>query len=544
MDINEHTSPTASSGMPQFTSFTTASSNDVAKLIRSSPSKHCKLDALPTWLIKEHTQEFAPLIASIINTSLTTGEVPAMFKEAVVTPSLKKSSCSIEELSNYRPVSNIHFCGKLLERVVATQLHQYLNDNGLMEPMQSAYRQYHSTETALVRVYNVLTLGLDNKKVALLVLLDLSAAFDTIDHDLLINRCEKLFGISGIPLAWLRSYMNGRSQKVIIGQSSSSARALMCGVPQGSVLGPLLFIMYTTPLGQLLRNENMDYHMYADDTQLFAISTVDEIANTKAHMEQTIDKVKNWMSSNLLKLNAGKTELITISHRNQIKDLHDTVLNVSGERIQPSQHARNIGVTMDSTLSMIPHISNTTRNLNFHLRNIGRIRPYLTQATTEMFIHSLVSSRLDFCNALLASQPSCRLRGLQLAQNTAARIVCQTPRRQHITPVLYSLHWLPVEARIKYKLCLLTFKCLTQQAPQYLMSLVEPYSSGRDLRSDNARLLTVRRTNYAIGSRCFSVAGPQAWNSLPVDLRMCNSLLEFKRKLKTHLFQCTYSHLL
>lgn len=518
-----------------FESFTPVTDDNMELIIRKLKLKQCSLDIMPTWMLKEHAAITAPVLTSIINASTRSGEVPEALKEAVVTPILKKPSANPEDLANYRPVSNINVIGKILEQVVANQLRMHLQDNALLEPLQSAYRPQHSTETALAKVYNDLTAALDEKKMAILLLLDLSAAFDTIDHGILLKRCEKVFGITGVALTWIKSYMEDRTQRVQIGNSSSTPRRLTCGVPQGSVLGPLLFIMYTTPLGDLLRKENIAFHMYADDTQVYAVSTLDNVEAMKAHVEGAVEKIRCWMAANLLKLNPSKTEFIVIRNKNQINDVI-TELDVGGITVEPSDHARNIGVVFDSTLSMAPHISTMTRTLNMHLRNIARIRKFLSSEATETLMHALITSRLDYGNALLAMQPACRLRSLQLAQNTAARIVCQLNRMDHITPALINLHWLPVAQRVKFKLCVLTYKAVHQLAPPYMNAMIQSYAPSRHLRSETSSLLVVPRTRSMYGERSFSVAGPREWNALPTDIRECAEMNDFKAKLKTYLF--------
>jgi hypothetical protein len=424
--------------------------------------------------------------------------------------------------------------------VVDAQLRDHLQQYNLLEPLQSAYRSFHSTETALTKVYNDLTHALDEKKVVVLLLLDLSAAFDTIDHEKLLNRCENIFGLRDQVLSWIKSYITERTQTVLIGSAASSAKKLTCGVPQGSVLGPLLYIMYTTPLGRLLREENVEFHMYADDTQVYAISTLDNINATKEKLERVAEKIQTWMANNLLKLNSKKTELMIIRSRTQAEETLNEI-NFAGENLVPCNHARNIGVIFDSTLGMQQHVTSTARTLNFHLRNIARIRPLISQKATESLVHALISSRLDYGNALLASQPACRIRPLQLAQNTAARIVTRKAPWEHITPILKTLHWLPVAQRVKFKLCLLVFKCLNGLAPSYLREMLTPYTPPRTLRSEEAALLVVPQTRTAYGLRSFAVAGPRAWNELPLAVRRSDSVETFKKHLKTVLFNEAYN---
>ena len=478
-----------------------------------------------------------PLITQIINASIGSASVPAALKSAIITPVLKKPSLDANELNNYRPISNLNFVGKIMEKVVASQLHEHLSRHQLLEPLQSAYRKHHSTETALVSVQDDVAAALDQGKVAILVLLDLSAAFDTIEHSLLLARCEQLFGIKGAALKWLKSYLEERSQRVVIKSSTSSSKDLQWGVPQGSVLGPLLFILYTSPLGALLRDHEIQYHFYADDTQLYLSAHADDIYEKIAHMERVIAVVEKWMADNMLKFNASKTEVLLIHDRRGADVPDDITLRVSGNTIRPSSRARNIGVIFDETLSMIPHINGMSSTLHYHLRNVHRIRSFLPRAAAEQLVHALISSRLDYGNALLMNLPACRLRPLQLAQNTAARIVMRAGRRDHVTPLLRSLHWLPVEARIKFKVAMLTFKALHGMAPDYLSLRLRAYNPTRSLRSSDEGLLMPsawRVRNY--GLRRFSVAAPLLWNSLPTEIRKCHTLTSFKKNVKNSPF--------
>ena len=204
----------------------------------------------------------------IINTSFSLGLFPRDLKNALVKPLLKKPSLDPNCLKNYRPVFNISFLSKVMEKIVSSQLIEHLAANDLLEPLQSAYRSGHSTETALLKVHDDIICAVGKKKAVLVVLLDLSAAFDTVEHSVLLDTLQSL-GIDGSVLSWSESYLCDRSQQVTISGKKSEGRKLFCGVPQGLVLGPLLFTIYTSSLGKLLRDLDMPYHLYADDSQLY-----------------------------------------------------------------------------------------------------------------------------------------------------------------------------------------------------------------------------------------------------------------------------------
>ena len=197
-----------------------------------------------------------------------------MWHEPVtVTPLLRKSNFSVNNLKNYRPVSNLSFISKIIEKVVSNRLQAHINSNKLNNPMQSEYRKFHSTETALLRVH--ISVSLDKGHVTALTSLYLSAAFDTIDHNTLTNRLAEWYGVSGMALAWFKSYLCGRQQKIKIDKSFSDSSLFEHGVPQGSVLGPLLFSLYTAPLSTIISSYGLSHHLYADDTQIYISLTGD-----------------------------------------------------------------------------------------------------------------------------------------------------------------------------------------------------------------------------------------------------------------------------
>ena len=204
-------------------------------------------------------------ITNIINYSLREGSFPNCFKTAYVIPLLKKPNLDRNLLKNY----NLSFISKLIEKVVAKQLNNYINSEGFSNVNQSVYRRLHSTESALLKIQNDIAASMDSGKAVALTLLDLSAAFDTIDHDILFNSLRDWFGVDGTVLRYIKSYLSNRKQKVKLGNSFSDAFSLPYGVPQGSVLGPLLFTLYTTPLSNIISNFNVTHHLYADDTQIY-----------------------------------------------------------------------------------------------------------------------------------------------------------------------------------------------------------------------------------------------------------------------------------
>ena len=507
-------------------------------LVAKSPSKSCSLDPMPTWMLKAHLDCILPSITNIVNESTSTGIiVPTKMKAALVTPLLKKPSLDKNVMENFRPISNLSFISKLTERVVLKRLTDQISCNNLHEQFQSAYKPNHSTETALMRVENDISMSVDNKRGVVLIMLELSAAFDTVDHSQLLGRMRSA-GVIGIAHQW---FLTSRTQSACLGRTKSQPSELLQGVPQGSVLGPVLFILYTGPIGQIIRHHQLDFHTFANDSQLYVSFKINDPTDEKAaltRIQACVREIKAWLNHNRLHLNDNNTEVLVINTPSSANKHSVTDVIVGDSIIRPTAVARNIGVMFDNELSLKYQVPKLCQVAFFYIRRIRSIRHCLTQHATELLIHSLVISRLDYGNGLLYGVSDKLLDKLQRVQNVAARVVVKASRYDHVTPILKTLHWLPIRYRTEYKLLLLTFKALHHLAPSYLTDLLQLYHTTRTLRSSSDALLTehsARLRNY--GDRDFSVAAPKLWNNLPLNMRECGSANSFKRLLKTHLFK-------
>ena len=241
---------------------------------------------------------------------METSTFPQNFKKAHVRPLLKKTSLPKNELKNYRPVSNLSFISKILEKIVANRLQAHIKTNHLCNPLQSAYRKHHSTESALLKVHNDIIISMDKGEVTAPTLLDLSAAFDTIDHATLTDRLSDWYGISGEAQIWFSSYLQHRLQSVKIKDTFSDKVTLSYGVPQGSVLGPVIFTLYTTPLSAIIFSLDINHHLYADDTQIYMSLSVSNAKESLEKLQHSLMNVSAWMTGSKLKLNPSKTEFL------------------------------------------------------------------------------------------------------------------------------------------------------------------------------------------------------------------------------------------
>ena len=320
--------------------------------------------------------------------------------------------------------------------------------------------------------------AVDNKGAAILVLLDLSAAFDTIDHSILLTRMETMLGVKGLALDWFRAYLLKQTQCIKIKDTLSDGQELKWAVPQGYVLGALLFLTYILPLAQLIQSYGLDTHGYADDYQLYVTfrKTNDTAAvqHQVKNLEQCLCDINTWMAQNMLKLNNGKTEIILFGSKKQLVKVNIQSLDVAGTRVNVSEEpVRNLGAMFDSNFTMVSHVNSFVKKASFHLRNIGKVRKLLTKDATKKVMQNLVISRIDYCNALLSgTQQDTKMQRLQ---NQAARIVTRTKWHEHNTPVLEHLHWFPVKFRIDFKILLMVFKAINGLAPEYLSELSAIY---------------------------------------------------------------------
>ena len=543
--------------------FETLSESDVRKLVMESKTTSCALDPIPTSLLKQCIECILPVLTKMVNLSLQTGIFPDEWKLALVIPLIKKFG--LEELfKNYRPVSNLPFVGKLTERAVIKQEATHMDMNCPLPNCSSAYRPGHSTETALVKVHADILKNMEEQKVTLLVLIDLSAAFDTVDHNIALDVLHSKYGISGLALDWHKSYLSGRKQCVNINGTHSKISELAYGVPQGSCLGPVLFTQYASSLFDVIHQHLDDAHGYADDHSLYLPFSPNSVLSQKeaiTRMENCLIDVKSWMLSFKLKMNDSKTEFMIVGSRQQLDKLCVDSIKVGDSVVTAVDNVRDLGAYLDKNMSMGAHIDAKCKAAFKQLYNLRRIRKYLTREATETLVHSFIFSHIDYCNALLYDLPQYQIKKLQRIQNMAAKLIFQQPKFSHNTPLLTQLHWLPVEYRIKFKLLMLTFKGVHKTAPQYICDMFVVRSnryasrsstSIQDINFVNGNVASEIESNHVIClnvpkthretfmDRSLPVAGPVLWNALPESLRSESDLDSFKKLLKTHFFKAAY----
>ncbi|KAL0150468.1 hypothetical protein M9458_054285 [Cirrhinus mrigala] len=348
---------------------------------------------------------------------------------------------------------------------------------------------------------NDIRLNSDSGKISVLVLLDLSAAFDTRDWK----------------TGWFRSYLEGRGYYVGIGEHQSN--------------------LYMLPLSQIMSKNQIAYHSYADDTQIYLSLSPNDYSPIDS-LCQCIDEINSWMCQNFLQLNKEKTEVIAFGSKEEVLKVN-AYLDSRGHTTK--NQVRNLGVILESDLSFSSHVKAVTKSAYYHRKNIARIRCFVSSQDLEKLVHAFITSRVDYCNGLLTGLPKKTIRQLQLIQNAAARILTRTRKSEYITPVLRSLHWLPVIFRIDFKVLLLIYKSLNGLGPKYIADMLTEYKPNRPLRSLGSSQLEIPRVHTKQGESAFSHYAARSWNQLPEEIKWAKTLATFKSRLKTHLFSCAFT---
>ena len=521
-------------------SFTPCTPEEVQQIIKESGIKVSPSDVLPEDVFTDNKDIFIPFLSDLVNLSLANGTIDGL-KESLVRPLIKRHGLDPNCLENYRPVSNLSFLSKLIERVVLSRLQDHMDQHNLNCNRQFGYKKKHSTESLIIKVMNDILVGMDRKKGTVVLIMDLSAAFDTVDHDKLISILASDYKIKGIALKWFESFLTSRSQRVLISSCVSESIFLSFGVPQGSVLGPILFNIYISSLSDVFAEAGFRSFGYADDNigyQIFTASAQSEVFQVS--VPNCISNVKSWMSTHFLKLNETKTKIIIFGSPSFHDFLDSTsVFLHSGEEIDLVDSIKFLGVFLDKHLSLNDHVNKLSSHCYMLLRNIRSIRRYLSQSQCELLVNASVTSRLDFSNSILYGLPNQDCIGkLKRIQNQASKLILQKGRFQGFpAPVrLQTLHWLGIEKRIIYKLLLLTYYCSRGVAPVELISLLVPHNGEQD---SNVTLIFDTRFYYpylSYGRRAFEYCAPRLWNSLPMDIRKSVSISIFKKSLKTYFF--------
>ena len=411
----------------------------------------------------------------------------------------------------------------MFERIIYDQVYGYLTENNLISSQQSGFRSLHSTVTALLEATNDWAFKIDKASINAVVFLDLKKAFDTVDHTILLSKLFE-YGIRGNAYEWFGSYLDNRNQQCFVNGSLSNSQILTCGISQGTILGPLLFILYINDLPNCLSNSVA--RMYADDTHLtFASNNIETINDVMNH---DLSNVNTWLTANKLTLNSSKTEFMLIGSRQRL-GTYDTSpkLIIGGDIIKQASSVKSLGVQIDENLSWNMHIEKIAKKIASGIGVIKRCRPFVNRTTLESVFNALVQPYFNYCSEVWGHCNKSLSNKLQKLQNRAARILTFSSYDTSADPLLEQLNWKRLDTQRQIQVATMVYKSIHGLAPDYLGSLFTKYNPPYNLRnSENKLAVPLPRTNFLKNS--FSYNGAVIWNSLSPELRQAKSLKSFR----------------
>ncbi|CAB3981669.1 Hypothetical predicted protein [Paramuricea clavata] len=495
-------------------------------------NKSTGLDGIPAYFIKSSIHSIAPIILRICNMSIENGVFPNMWKKARLIPIYKAESRT--ERNNYRPISILPILSKLLERHVANSYVKFLTENDILSSCQHGFRAHHSCESTLILICEHLLDNIEQGLINGIALIDLSKAFDLVDHRLLLQKLEQ-YGITPIPLKWFKSYLNDRYQVVQIASSLSNPALIKSGVPQGSILGPILFLIFINDLPSYVGSSKP--FLFADDSTL--ISSGSDLHELSVSLKSDMTSVSRWTNHNKLSLNHGKTKIMKIYSQSKFPDLSPITIEVNNNNVKEITSAILLGVTLDQHLKWDRQINTIYNIINSRLYLLKHIRSYLTFQSRIQLYYALIYPHLLYCSTVWGNANNDLITCLLKLQKRAARLILEQSTEVPSIVLFRKLNWIPIFNLIKMRKILLVFNTLKTSWPPDLRKLfvfvrdshpIPTRSSITDLKVPSVK------TTQAKSKISFS--GASLFNSLPSELKDIenHSIYSYKKKLKTGYF--------
>ena len=489
----------------------------IKKLLKNlKNTKSTAVDELDNFCIKVSSEIIAEPLHHIITLSIMQCKFPTSWKFSKIVPIHKKDS--LLECKNYRPVAILSPLGKILEKVIFEQLYNYFSSNKIFHPSLHGYRHNRSTQTAMLQMYDRWVRAAHRGQVSGVVLLDLSAAFDLVDHQLLVRKLQ-IYGLDSGFCDWVSSYLTGRHQAVWLNHCFSTFLPCEVGVPQGSNLGPLFFLIF---YNDLPFNLDCDIEAYADDSTLS--QSEKDVINISETLTRNCALVSTWMNQNKFKLNAEKTHVLTVGTRIRV-DNSENKLEVVMNNIKLKENAERceklLGVQIEYNLKWHKTIANLRLKLKSRLAGLSKLRYIVPFSSLKIITQGIFNSILVYCIPLYGGCDRVDLESLQILQNKAAQIVTRSPPRSERKPMFDRLGWLSVNQLVTYHTVLQVFKIRKSQEPEYLYDIL-----GIDNRNGH---IIVTNTGLSLAKKSFTFRGSELWNNLPSDIRKIQKIGTFKK---------------
>ena len=487
---------------------------ECVKLITNLRQTRTQIDCIPVYLLKKIAYYIAPILCKIINQSFSTGKFPKSLKLSQITPIFKNGNTL--DPSNYRPISCLPIFSKIFERSMVNRLTKFCDKHSILFKNQFGFQSNRSTFDALKEFTEKLYSGLDLKHETLAILVDLKKAFDCVDHSILLNKIE-YYGIRGISAAWFRDYLSNRKQHVRINSCVSTSLPVAAGVPQGSILGPILFLLY---INDIPNSTKMSSYLFADDTNFVESGINGDGLAAEVNVE--LSNVGRWCSSNKLVVNSKKTEVLRISNLPE-SNLQMPIV-MQGENVNFSNHCTFLGIVIDKKLNFSRHIDKVSKKISKNCGILYKIRDNLTLKARINYYYAFIYPLLSYNVAIWGGTGSTHLSILIRAQKRIIRTIAGLDRYAHTNPIFADLKILKFNDI--YKLSVAVFMYKTQTSPDFA---VRHDHNTRNRNCLNPIFHRLSRTQQAL-----SYVGPTIWNELPENIRHLDTLNKFKINVKEY----------
>lgn len=501
----------------------------VIKQLRSlNTAKATGLDGISAKVLKMTSPAIIAVITYICNLSIEVGQFPSKWKEAKVVPIFKSGSRS--DCNNYRPISVLPVLSKILEKHVYCHLYKFLQDHNLLMNTQFGFRKDHSCQTAVLSITEQIYQAINEGKFLGLVQLDFSKAFDLVNHKLLLEKL-KLYRCNTSAINWFTSYLCNRMQKVVLTQTESAPSKIVSGVPQGSILGPLLFLMFINDMPELVSQSQT--LLYADDvTFAYADTNVETI---EENLNENCQSASDWGMDNDMYLNAKKcnSTLFATKQKLRLTDNTSLKIKINNDNIPHAQNTKLLGVHLDSELTWKDQITHVHNEVVKNIYLLKQIKEYLSINDRKLFYNSYIQPHLDYCNVIWGNCAKYLLNDLCKLQKRAARLILGKDISTPSHELFSELNWMPLEERISFNRSVQVFKCLHKLCPKGLQNVFTPASS---IHSHPTRSAVDKNNLYIppVHTKSFSYLGATTWNGLPSNVRNTTSINSFKHAYITY----------
>lgn len=510
--------------------FSKISLKELKNIIASLENKGNIHDVMNGQVIKNTIDTCGFHLLNLINTSFSTGIFPNELKTSIIIPIPKVKNSN--DAMNFRPINTLLDIEKVIERAAYNQLIEHININNIFLGNQSGFRSKHSCETALQLTVTSWNQLMDKGKYIVAVFIDLKRAFETIDRGILLQKL-KSYGIKSTALKWLESYLSDRKQVVKINNHFSTKRQINIGVPQGSVIGPLLFILYLNDINCSVNCEFIN--LYADDT-LLAVSG-DCVETSVQKMNDELINLEKYLRRNKLKINVQKTKAMIISNHSRTKnvDKDNITLIIENKKIEIVKQFKYLGVVLDENLTYKEHFITIQKKISKKLFFFSRIAAQISMKARLTVFNSIIQPHFDYCSTILFLLDNTSKASLQKLQNRGMRLILKCNRYTPITHMLETLQWQSVTKRLTFSAMIFIFKIVKGLMPTYFKQFIKFNHEVHEHCTRSANNFHIDRSNTSKGINSLFVRGLVEYNSIPNEIKACDKLVPFKRELSKYL---------